>query len=386
MRPRIAFFLPHLEDGGSQVVPVRLANAMAARGDVDVDCVLVRKAGVHLDSLSSRVRIVDLNARHAFTCVPKVARYLKSARPDSMLCWQGSENIAAALARRISSAPTQIVAGERTFLSARTDVPAWRLRLAIWGRRLVYPLVDKVIAVSRTVGEDLCRLTATPASKVVTIYNPYDFAEIERRSAEPVSHRFFGRGAPVLVSVGRLHSQKNYETLLRAFAEFTSKRDAFLIILGEGEMRPQLEALRSSLGLEERVDMPGFVRNPMAYMGRADLFVLSSRYEGFANVIIEAMLCGCPVVSTDFPGVREALGDSEFGLISPVGDPHALAANIAAMVDSPTPQEKLRARCAPLGVDSIVDRYLSILLPGKAPPGGEAGRPPLLAAAGSRLD
>ena len=371
MRARVALFLPHLEHGGSQVVAVRLANGFAARDDIDVDILLVRRSGIHLNDLSGRIRILDLQGKHALASVPRLVRYLKESRPDCVLSFQGSENIAAAIARQIASVPTRIVASEHSLLSARTDMPRWRLRVAFQGRRLAYGLVDKVVTVSHAIARDLIQLTGIPESKVVTIHNPIDLEQVDRLSKEELTHPFFRHGTPVILSAGRLGPEKDFETLLRAFARVAAQREVYLVILGAGSLKSDLERLKIALGLKERVDFPGFVPNPFPFMAQASLFVLSSRYEGFPNVLIEAMACGCPVVSTDFQGVREALGDSEFGLISPVADPVSLADNMVSMLNSPIPDEKLRAKCLPLNADAIVGRYLAVLLPGNATLSGE---------------
>lgn len=362
MRTRIALFVPHLEEGGTQVVAVRLANAMAEREDLDVDLLVVRRLGIHLNDLSDRVNVVDLQRRHAFLSIPGLLRYLNRAKPACVLCIQASEGIAAAVARWLSGSETRVIASEHTLFSARTDFPRWRLGLALLGRKFAYRYVDKVVAVSETVAADIEKLTRVSSDKVVVIYNPFDLQKIRNRAIEKPSHPFFGRGVPVLVSAGRLEPQKDFDTLLRAFSILLAQREAFLIVLGEGFQRGELEKLRQALHLEEFVDFAGFATNPFAFMGHADLFVLSTHYEGFPNVIIEAMACDCPVVSTDFPGVREALGDSEYGLIAPLRDPDGLAQKIARMLNSPTPAALLRSRCESLDVEPVVNRYLDVML------------------------
>jgi glycosyltransferase involved in cell wall biosynthesis len=168
----------------------------------------------------------------------------------------------------------------------------------------------------------------------------------------------------VLIAVGRLQIQKDYPTLLRAFAQVRQKRPVRLLILGEGKERPMLEELIKTLGVEEDVSLPGFVMNPFAYMARASLFVLSSRWEGLPTVLIEAMCCGTPVVSTDCPsGPREILREGQYGQLVPVGEPTALARAIETTLDakaSSPPPESWR----PYELDTVVSQYSRLLLQG----------------------
>jgi glycosyltransferase involved in cell wall biosynthesis len=166
----------------------------------------------------------------------------------------------------------------------------------------------------------------------------------------------------VLVAVGRLHEQKDFQTLLRAFALVRARRSARLIILGEGPERPALEAGVAKLGLTEDVDLPGFVPNPYAFMAGASQFVLSSRYEGLPTVLIEAMACGCPVVSTDCPsGPGEILDNGKYGRLVPVGDAAALAEAMEATLDAPPPAAELKARADLFHIDRVIDSYRRLL-------------------------
>jgi glycosyltransferase involved in cell wall biosynthesis len=161
--------------------------------------------------------------------------------------------------------------------------------------------------------------------------------------------------------VGRLQQQKDYPTLLHAFAQVRQTRPVHLLILGEGKERAQLEELIKKLGLEDDVSMPGFVMNPYAYMARASMFVLSSRWEGLPTVLIEALCCGTPVVSTDCPsGPREILKDGQYGQLVPVGEANALAQAIASTLDSKAPGPPLES-WQPYDLQNVVNQYLDLL-------------------------
>jgi len=196
------------------------------------------------------------------------------------------------------------------------------------------------------------------------IYNPVVTPSLKSLATAPVDHPWIGTNQPPLVlAVGRLTAQKDYPTLLRAFAKVRSRRNCRLIILGEGELRDSLEALTSQLGIADSVQLPGFADNPFAWMSKASLFVLSSAWEGLPNVLIQAMACGTPVVSTDCPsGPAEILENGKWGRLVPVGDEVALAeAMDRALEDKVFPDVAVRATY--FSLDSALNEYYSAIFP-----------------------
>ena len=200
--------------------------------------------------------------------------------------------------------------------------------------------------------------------RVHTIYNPVVTGDLDRKAREPVEHPWIGGdGPPVILAAGRLSAQKDFSTLLVAFARLLTRRPARLVVLGKGKRKPRLVSLARRLGVAEHVDFPGFADNPYAFMARASLFVLSSWYEGLPTVLIEAMACGCPVVSTDcLYGPREILEDGKHGPLVPVGDAEALAAAMARTLDAPPRPEALRERASFFNAARAIDRYEELLL------------------------
>jgi glycosyltransferase involved in cell wall biosynthesis len=198
--------------------------------------------------------------------------------------------------------------------------------------RRSYPRADGIAAVSGGVADDLAAVVGLPRQRVRVINNPVIVPELASMSAQPCDHPWLtGDHPPVLLAVGRLAPQKDFTCLLRAFAQVRASTTARLLILGEGPERARLEALARDLGVADDVMLPGWVGNPYPYMARADLFVLSSRWEGLPTVLIEALYCGLRIVATDCPsGPREILDEGRFGALVPVGDPDALAAEILA--------------------------------------------------------
>jgi glycosyltransferase involved in cell wall biosynthesis len=197
--------------------------------------------------------------------------------------------------------------------------------------RTAYRSADRVIAISDGVGVGLTRRFGVDPTRVRTIFNAVDLATVTRRAEEPlagVPHQ------PFVVAAGRLVHQKGFDVLVRAFADHVGARPVSLVILGEGPARSSLEQLALECGIGDRVLLLGFVANPWAYFARASAFVCSSRWEGFGNVIIEAMACGTPVVATDCDfGPREIVRHGESGLLVPIDDARALGNAIASVLD-----------------------------------------------------
>lgn len=229
--------------------------------------------------------------------------------------------------------------------------------------RRFFPRADAVVASSRGVAEDLARAAGLPRERIVPIHNPVRIGEVRWRAREPAGHPWLdGAGPPVVLAAGKLKPQKDFPTLLRAFARLRRRREVRLVVLGEGAGRPGLLALARELGVAADVALPGFVSNPFAFMARSALFALSSAWEGFANVIVEALACGCPVVSTDCPsGPSEILEGGRFGRLVPVGDPEALAEAMRGTLEAPPDPEALRKRAEEFGIELVAERYAAVL-------------------------
>ena len=375
----LALFISGLSVGGVQRSMLSLAHGLAARGH-RVDLVVPKADGLFRSQVSPLVRLVNIEhwwmrlpligrwkRSRALVSPPALARYLRQEQPDVLLSASHYVNLAAIWGRWLAGTGTPLVISQRTELSraiANTDFPGGRRPLLGWMARRFYPAADAIIAVSNGVADDLAALAALPRTSIWTIYNPVVTSDLMSKALEPLEHPWFAPGAPpVILGVGRLAAQKDFATLLRAFARIRAVRPARLLVLGEGRTRPELETLALGLGLNEDLALPGFVDNPFAYMARAAVFVLCSRYEGLPGVLIQAMASGCPVVSTDCPsGPREILEDSIYGPLVPVGDDAAMADAILSVLERPPDRKGLIARAAQFSVDRAVDQYLEVLL------------------------
>jgi glycosyltransferase involved in cell wall biosynthesis len=337
---RIALFVPVLTGGGAERVMVDLAGGFARRG-LPVDLVLVQASGPYLAAVPAQVRIVELRSSRTTTSALALARYLRRERPSALLSTLHLANVVAIAAKRLAGVETRAVIRQSNTLSGGSGARRRPVsRLTTFLVRRAYPWADGIVAVSQAVAEDLTRVTRLPGESITVIPNPVVTAELFRLAKESPKHPWFEPGAlPVVLGVGRFTRQKDFPTLLHAFAWVQRAWPCRLVILGEGKERPALEGLSRELGVEHAVSLPGFVSNPFAFMARAAVFASSSAWEGLPGALIQALACGTPCVATDCPGgSREVLGDGRFGSLVPVGDVSALAASIAGMLQRPRPK------------------------------------------------
>jgi len=364
---KIALFLPSLRGGGAERVMLNLSKGLINHG-YQVNLVLVKAEGDYLSQVPAGVRIMDLKSPRVLLSLSGLINYLRHEQPIAMLSAMGHTNIIAIWAKRIAGVKTKLVVSEHSTLSKVTkQTRNTRSRIMPLLMRFTYPKADAVIAVSKGVAEDLAQVIGLSRSLIQVIYNPVVDEELLAKSHEPLDHPWFQPDEPpVILSVGRLTQVKDYSTLLRAFALVRAKVPARLMILGEGEDRSHLEKLTQELDIAEDVAMPGFVYNPYNYMAKAKVFALSSQWEGFGMVLVEAMACGTPVVSTNCPyGPSEILADGKYGKLVPVGNPETLAIAILQTLKNPPNKSVLKDRIKAFHVDDITQKYLQVLLPGE---------------------
>lgn len=362
VRPDVAFFLPSVAGDGAQRIVLAIGEALA-RGGIRVDLVLARREGILLDRIPEGIRLVDLQASRMLAAIPALAQYLQRARPRVLMPTITVANVVALIARRIAHVPTRVVIRQAAHLSATQNMSGRaKMRFIAWLAARLYPMADGAVAISKGVGEDLIANAGVDRRHLSVVYNPVDVARVGRVALDDPGHPWLNDTIPVVIGVGRLTHQKDFVTLLRAFARLRKTRSARLIVLGEGEERDALRGLAIDLGVAGDVDFPGYKTGRLGYMARARVFVLSSRWEGFGNVLVEALACGVPVVSTDCPsGPREILDDGAAGALVPVGDDGAMATAIADALDRPPPADRLRKRAAFFAPGAIAVQYADAL-------------------------
>jgi glycosyltransferase involved in cell wall biosynthesis len=328
----VSLFVPNLCGGGAERVAINLAEGFAGLG-VRTDLVAVSGRGELAGQIPPGVRLVDLKASRVILGLPALVAYLRRERPAAVIAFMDHAGIVALWARRLSGVSTRVICSvHNTLTQATSNSSMVRNRVLPVFLRAFYPSADEVVAVSHGVAQDLSTATGLPLSRIRVIYNPVIPSDLTAAlSARPAHPWLTDGGPPVVLGVGRLTRQKDFASLLRAFAKVRQQRPARLLILGEGEERPILEALVRELALEADVALPGFVAGAQACMAEAAVFVLSSAWEGLPTVLIEALAAGTTVVATDCPsGPREILRGGELGRLVPPGDIGALAEGILA--------------------------------------------------------
>ena len=402
----LAFYLDHLEGGGAQKSTIILAGALAARGHA-VELLVCRPRGALHDQVSPEIKVVALDHSSVWSArmlalrsdpahfgailggialaprpsstlgyLGSLATVLGARRPYALYAANTHRNLEALFARRLARVDTRIVVTERNAFHDGHLQRGWSGQFLPGLVRRMYGQAEAVVAVSDGVADELAAWSALPRAQIVTIYNPVVTDELIAGQGEPVDHPWFQPGMPpVIMSAGRLGRAKDHPTLIRAFARVRRARPARLVIFGQGKTEAKtarsvaaLQAQAGELGVADDVVLPGFFANPFAYMARAAVFALSSINEGLPGVLIQAMACGCPVVSTDCPsGPAEILAGGRYGRLVPPGDDAALAAAILATLDAPPAAMSLRARAGFFSVERAVAQYERVMLGASSP-------------------
>jgi len=358
---KIIIILPDLRGGGAEKLHVNLANYWVNLGYV-VEFVLMQKKGDLLDLLSPQVLVTDLKVDRILGITLPLARYLKSNK-GIVLAVMWPVTTVSVIAWLLSGFKQKIILSDHNFLSISTirelNISRFTLKFTMG---ITYRLATHIIAVSKGVKADLQRLSGLPNSKISVIYNPVTQIPFPSGKVKQEIKKLWGSEFDYhILAVGSLENQKGFDDLIIAFSKICKKVNAQLIILGEGSKREFLSNLVLKLDLEGKVSMPGFVKDPNLWFETADLFVLSSKWEGFGNVVVEALEFGVPIVSTDCDsGPREILENGKYGTLVPVGDTDALSSSIYDSLFAHHDKNVLIARSKDFSIDKISQQYLNL--------------------------
>jgi glycosyltransferase involved in cell wall biosynthesis len=365
MEPRLAIFCGPLDGNSTAKISVRLANGFAARG-TPTD-LLVSQSRVNVEEqLDPGVELIDLGRMGVLTRVVRMAWYLRRHRPAAVLTHRVRENVLTLKAAGLSGQNTPIFVTVHGPLSVKLDHLEGRRRRVRWRQvRQWYPRNRAVIAISEQTAADMREILGRDAP-ILTIPNPIVAPEVYSQAAQPIRHPWLrDPHGPVVVAAGRLEYEKDFSTLLQAFALLRASVDARLLLLGEGSLRAALEAERARLGLTDLVDMPGWAENPYPLLQAADLVVLSSFWDALPTVLIEALALGTPVVSTACgEGPGEILQGGRLGRLVEPRNPRALADAMAATLADPLPAGILRDGARRYHAQHNADRYRALMLDG----------------------
>ncbi len=361
---------PAMGQGGADRVTLTLLKGLD-RERFRLSLALLKGAGELLPEVPEDVRLLTLGAGSLWTAWLPLARAVRHQPPDLLFSTSSGANLIACLARLLASSPFRLVLSERTTLQ-RSDQPAKRAVLRLAKRRL-YPLADLVTAVSDGVRRDLVSRLALPPDKVRVVYNPLVTPELLALARDEVPEYAAG-DEPMILGAGRLVPEKGFSTLIKAFAQVRAKRNARLIILGDGPLRPRLTALADRHGIQNSVNFAGFVKNPFCFMARCEVFVLPSLNEGLPGALIQAMALGAAVVSTDCHwGPAEIIDHEHNGYLVRVDDPEAMAKRILLLLDNEALREEIgeaaRRSVERYSLRAGVAAYTDALLSTVSPPG-----------------
>jgi glycosyltransferase involved in cell wall biosynthesis len=340
-------------------VRLNLCAGLIERG-YEVDLLVINGRGEMRDDVPDGVRVFDLQASRALKAVPKIARYIRREQPVAIISAEDHLNVATLIARKLSGRNPPISVSSHVLHHIDAGKPFWTKRYwTHYALRLIYPWATSRIAVSSGMADIMAEVTGLPRDSIDTVYNAIVSDDIDRLAQEACPHPWLDdQDNPVVIGVGRLTDVKDFPNLIRAFSKLHDSHKARLMILGDGHRESELREMVHKMNLDDVVCFTGYVDNPFAYLGRASLFVLSSRNEGLPGVLIQAMVCGCPVVSTDCPhGPREILDGGRFGPLVPVGDAEALSKAMVEVLDHPPDPNVLKDRAALFEVNHIIDEY-----------------------------
>jgi glycosyltransferase involved in cell wall biosynthesis len=360
-KKRICIFPDRIDDGGIDRYALNLAEVLLQHG-AEVDLFVTSGTGKLLPQRPKDSRLFVGGGSTKKSIVP-FYNYLRQEKPDLLISANLYIDIVSIVVKALAKVPTKHAVTLHTAFSredyrGKENLKKIYTQVCIW----LYPRADYIVAVSNAVAQDSQDYFKLK-KPIKVIYNPVVTPALYNKSSAEANHPFFkGKEAPVLLAIGRLSAQKDFTTLLKAFAEIRKTQKVKLLILGEGEERGSLESLAKELNLGDDLSVPGFVDNPYSYIKQADVLVSSSAWEGLPTVLIEALALGTPVVATDCPGgSSEILQGGLYGRLAPMQNPTALAKAILETLASPPDKTKLKERGQIFSMEASALEYLALV-------------------------
>lgn len=358
MKKRVAIVVPSLRGGGAERVIVNIVGKLDFN-KIDLRLILLKKEGPYVQYLPDNIKVVDLKTSRVRYSIFKLIKEINRFKPDVIFSTLGHLNLAILIIRKLLiGSPKIIVREANTPSQALRSLSTSKKLLFKFLYLLLYPTADRIVAQCEDMKQDIIDTFKINADKIVRIYNPINLNEIKQKSTEfnPYNEEDIN-----IVAVGRLTYQKGFDVLIDSFKIVNKKiPNAKLTILGEGEWKEKLKRQIETNNLKDRVSILGFKSNPYPYYKYADLYVLSSRWEGFPNALLEALACGTKIVSTDCKsGPREILGENEYGFLVKPNDVNDLARGMICALEA-TKKDADRAKI--YDIDHIVKQYIELFL------------------------
>jgi glycosyltransferase involved in cell wall biosynthesis len=360
---KLAIYMHDLSGGGVERMKFDLIAAFQRAGH-NVTLLLHRLQGELVNELTLDINVVSFDKTRVSADLGPLVQYIRQEQPDVLISSLNHQNVVALTAKALAFSRTKVIICQHNALSTEASMmTGWKYRVIPALYRLLSPFAAGIVAVSDGVASDICAASGINRTKISVIYNPTIGPDFAAKLAEPAPHPWFHDGGPpVYITAGRLVLQKDHATLLRAFALHRATAKSRLMILGNGPLEKELKALAADFGIADVVTFVGFVANPLPSMRESVAFLLTSRYEGFGNVMVEAMGCGTPVVAFDCSfGPAEILDHGRYGrLISP-GDVKAFGKAISPKLREDFPADMLKARAHDFTAEASANGYLDLI-------------------------
>lgn len=365
-KKKVLLFIRSMHGGGAQRAMIRYANALTNKGCA-VFAVTLDPNGAFSDELHTDVVVIPLRAKRIIFCIPQLVGVIRSIKPDVMMVTEPACNIALIIANLLSFTKSRLLIREGLFPSiAVKDSPYIQTRIAYRLAPFLYKKADVIVGIASELVEDLATFLYLPINRITLIpINPVVTPLLQNMAAEGSEHPWLvSKDTPIILGVGRLEEQKDFSTLISAFCLVRNNIECKLLIIGEGSLRKDLARQINASAYASDIELMGFSPNPFQYMTHSDVLVLSSRYEGLPNTLIEALACGVPVVSTNCKsGPKDILDDGKYGLLVPVGDSGAMAQAIVDTLKKPIGRDVLKKRGNLYTLENSINAYLPHLFP-----------------------
>jgi len=365
---KISLFLPNLHGGGAERMMLNLAKGLL-KFPVELELIVANLVGDYISEIPEGAKIVNLNSKKTIFSTFKFISHLKKNKPDVLISTLRRANIVAVLSKILTSKKFKLILREaNSFSEDAVKNSSLSEKIINSLCKLFYPKADAIVAVSEKMSEEIGYHFKISKNKIHYIYNPVIDESIDEKILQKPDHKWFdNKNFAIILGIGRITPQKDFETLIKAFDIVRKQKKAKLIILGKPDSsNAELEKLKilvSKLNINNDIDFFGFVENPFAFLANADLFVLSSRFEGLPGTLIQALYCGCPVVSVDCTtGPSEILENGKYGLLCKPGDYESLALNMLKTLEESKTKEELKSRGKLYSIQSSSELYYKLCL------------------------
>lgn len=355
MKKTIVFIIPSLNVGGAEKITLNILKKID-RDSYILKLIVINYEGSLINEVPKDVEIIRLKNKRLRYSLYKISVELIKLKPDFIFTTLGYVNIAIIFIKKLLGLNSKIIVREASTPSKYlSNLPSFKASIYAFLYRTFYPKAEIIVAQCDNMKTDLVKKFGIKPDKITRIYNPVDITDILQKSEEFIPLEYDNTKINI-VAVGRLVEAKGYDILLKAFRKLSKiEANIHLYIIGDGPLRDKLESLSIELGLETKVDFLGFLNNPYPYIKNSNLYVLSSKWEGFPNTLLEALVCNTKVVATNCEsGPKEIIKDELYGLLADVNDAESLCNKMYEYLKI---DNKSNNRAEVFGIERIIEQY-----------------------------